>query len=170
MNNEDINTLDDLHESLNDKELEEKALQALVSNPSEAVTNALSDLLVHRLQKIAERDLAEDIVTEAILDRLPEASFQDLMSLKHNLSRDNTAAASELLKVFVSEQSDKGIIQQNLQKNSAAKLADQVYSQAGDQVEVLQAINCLVQHVGLITQSIKAEDIKPAETTEEKKE
>lgn len=164
MDQKDIDILDDLNDNINNEE-NTKAVEAVaIMDPATAVNQALTSFLIKKLSSADNGTYMEDAINAAILERLPEATFQDLAMLRHSVAADNNAATATILKSFEPKEGEKTVID-NLRTNNNANMAAQLYSGTTDK-KTLQALNYLAQMLGLAEQKNREVEIK---TDEEKK-
>lgn len=143
MNKKNINTLVNLNDALNDTDVIAMANNAKISNPSKEVEESLVNFVKKRLNKISEDNDFETIIKNNIRQRLPEASFEQLTELLHNVQMDNTEASNGITSMFKNEQSGKTLID-SLKDDSAKTAANALYNSTEDK-SVLQAVTYLGQ-------------------------
>lgn len=152
---EDIKTLLALNTQLDDSDAVSRVEEAKIHNPAKEVSNALSDFLVARLQKIEADDQFTDLIRMHIRQRLPEASFEQLMALLHDTSMDNTRATDSLMKLFRNENSGK-VITEHLRDADVSSTAVKLYNST-QSADILQALTYFNQVLaGLPSNSTKA--------------
>lgn len=143
MKNKDLNTLIKLNNSLADPETMMIVNQAKIDNPAKEVEGSLVNFLNRRLEKIAEDNDFEAIIKNNIRQRLPEASFEELINLLHNVQMDNTEAATNVTGLFYNETSQKNLLD-TLNDNSVSTAASSLYKSTEDK-SILQAVTYLGQ-------------------------
>ena len=90
----------------------------------------------------------EDLVKANIRQRMSEASFEELTTLLHNVSMDNTAATNGTLEVFHDAKQGKPITE-TLKADEASATAVNVYNDIEDP-KILQSLSYLNQIAGLL--------------------
>lgn len=159
MNKSEIDTVIALNESLNDPKINGLVESSKIKNPGVAVEGALVDFLTSRFEKI-ERDAEfTDLIRMHIRQRLPEASFDQLITLLRDTSADNNKAVETLVPLFKNEQSGKTVIDQLRDDASVANAAQSLY-QNTDRKDILQAVSYLSQVLGKINNSFTPQIIE----------
>lgn len=160
----DIDTLNELKDSIDSKEVAVAVQNAAISNPSKEVELALTDFLTKKLARVEKEGEFSDFVKEAIMARIGEFDIDQLLQLNNQIARNNNAATGELSKMFVGDQSGKTVLN-HLKDNSVATSAQIVYDKADK--DVLQSLTYLTSIMGKIANKqnqpiveVKAEDIK----------
>lgn len=141
MKNENLNTLIEINNKLG---ANLPAVQdAKVTNPAKEVENSLTDFLIQRLNKLTEDSDFERKIKDSILQRLPEASFEELTILLHNVSSDNTFSTTSVMDLFKLNENDKNITDA-LKEDNISNAATELYNSTDDK-NVLQALTYLGQ-------------------------
>ena len=161
MRNTNLETLIKLNQQLSSKNIEQEVEEARVLNPVKEIENSLTNFLTDRLNKLSEDKDFEDLVKANIRQRMSEASFEELTTLLHNVSMDNTAATNGTLEVFYDAKQGKPITE-TLKADEASATAVNVYKEIDDP-KVLQSLAYLSQ----ITELLQAQQTA---AKEEKKE
>lgn len=143
MKNKDLNTLIKLNNALADPDNQLEVAQAKINNPSKEVETSLVSFLNKRMEKITEDHDFEAIVKNTIRQRLPEASFEQLIDLLHNIQTDNNEAAASVSSLFYNEPSGKTVID-TIKNNDASTAAADLYKSTEDK-SILQAVTYLGQ-------------------------
>ena len=117
-------------------------------NPVKEIENSLTNFLTDRLNKLSEDKDFEDLVKANIRQRMSEASFEELTTLLHNVSMDNTAATNGTLEVFHDAKQGKPITE-TLKADEASATAVNVYNDIEDP-KILQSLSYLNQIAGLL--------------------
>lgn len=135
--------LQDIIELKEKMESQETALavsNAQVSNPAKEVEESLTNFVVSRLNKLKSNDDFEDLLRMHLRQRIPEASFDQLIELLDKTAHRNNAATEVLMKLFVNESSGKTVID-SLKDNTVSTTAQTLYASADK--DMLQAISYL---------------------------
>lgn len=148
MRNTSLESLIKLNEQLSSKANTEVVEKARIVNPVKEVENSLTNFLTDRLNKLAEDNEFENLVKANIKQRLSEASFEELTTLLHNVSTDNTAATNGTLEIFHDPKQGKPITE-TLKADDATATAVDVYNDINDP-KVLQSLSYLSQIAGLL--------------------
>ena len=148
MRNTNLEALIKLNEQLSSKKNDEAVEKAKILNPVKEIENSLTNFLTDRLNKLAEDKDFEDLVKANIKQRMSEASFEELTTLLHNVSTDNTAATNGTLEVFHDPKQGKPITE-TLKADEASATAVNVYKDIDDP-KILQSLSYLSQIAGLL--------------------
>ena len=148
MRNTNLEALIKLNEQLSSKKNDEAVEKAKILNPVKEIENSLTNFLTDRLNKLAEDKDFEDLVKANIKQRMSEASFEELTTLLHNVSTDNTAATNGTLEVFHDPKQGKPITE-TLKADEASATAVDVYKDIDDP-KILQSLSYLSQIAGLL--------------------
>ena len=148
MRNTNLETLIKLNEQLSSKKTDEAVEKVKILNPVKEIENSLTNFLTDRLNKLAEDKDFEDLVKANIKQRMSEASFEELTTLLHNVSTDNTAATNGTLEVFHDPKQGKPITE-TLKADEASATAVDVYKDIDDP-KILQSLSYLSQIAGLL--------------------
>ena len=148
MRNTNLETLIKLNEQLSSKKTDEAVEKVRILNPVKEIENSLTNFLTDRLNKLAEDKDFEDLVKANIKQRMSEASFEELTTLLHNVSTDNTAATNGTLEVFHDPKQGKPITE-TLKADEASATAVDVYKDIDDP-KILQSLSYLSQIAGLL--------------------
>ena len=148
MRNTNLETLIKLNEQLSSKKTDEAVEKVKILNPVKEIENSLTNFLTDRLNKLAEDKDFEDLVKANIQQRMSEASFEELTTLLHNVSTDNTAATNGTLEVFHDPKQGKPITE-TLKADEASATAVDVYKDIDDP-KILQSLSYLSQIAGLL--------------------
>ena len=150
----DLDTIIALNNQLNSSENTALVDTSRIANPGVEVEGALTSFLTTRFEKI-ERDAEfTDLIRMHLRQRIPEASFQELMQLLHETSQDNNKAVESLIPLFKNEQSGKTVLDQ-LKDSSVESTAKNLYN-ATDSKDILQAVSYLSQVLGKLNDTSKA--------------
>ena len=148
MRNTNLESLIKLNQQLSSKENTQLVDEAKIMNPVKEIENSLTNFLTDRLNKLSEDKDFEDLVKANIRQRMSEASFEELTTLLHNVSMDNTAATNGTLEVFHDAKQGKPITE-TLKADEASATAVNVYNDIEDP-KVLQSLSYLNQIAGLL--------------------
>ena len=163
MRNTNLETLIKLNEQLSSKKTDEAVEKVKILNPVKEIENSLTNFLTDRLNKLAEDKDFEDLVKANIKQRMSEASFEELTTLLHNVSTDNTAATNGTLEVFHDPKQGKPITE-TLKADEASATAVDVYKDIDDP-KILQSLSYLSQIAGLLqAQQAQATTVEVEET------
>ena len=148
MRNTNLESLIKLNQQLSSKENTQLVDEAKIINPVKEIENSLTNFLTDRLNKLSEDKDFEDLVKANIRQRMSEASFEELTTLLHNVSMDNTAATNGTLEVFHDAKQGKPITE-TLKADEASATAVNVYNDIEDP-KILQSLSYLNQIAGLL--------------------
>ena len=148
MRNTNLETLIKLNEQLSSKKTDEAVEKVKILTPVKDIENSLTNFLTTRTNKLAEDKDFEDLVKANIKQRMSEASFEELTTLLHNVSTDNTAATNGTLEVFHDPKQGKPITE-TLKADEASATAVDVYKDIDDP-KILQSLSYLSQIAGLL--------------------
>ena len=148
MRNTNLESLIKLNQQLSSKENTQLVDEAKIMNPVKEIENSLTNFLTDRLNKLSEDKDFEDVVKANIRQRMSEASFEELTTLLHNVSMDNTAATNGTLEVFHDAKQGKPITE-TLKADEASATAVNVYNDIEDP-KILQSLSYLNQIAGLL--------------------
>lgn len=163
MRNTNLESLIKLNQQLSSKENTQIVEEAKILNPVKEIENSLTNFLTDRLNKLSEDKDFENLVKANIRQRMSEASFEELTTLLHNVSMDNTAATNGTLEVFHDAKQGKPITE-TLKADEASATAANVYKDIEDP-KILQSLSYLSQIAGLLQaqQSATQEEKKKEE-------
>lgn len=139
----DLQNLQDIIEIKEKMESQETALavsNAKIPDPAREVEESLTSFVVSRLNKLKSNDDFEDLLRMHLRQRIPEASFDQLVTLMDKTAQRNNAATEVLMNLFVNESSGKTIID-SLKDNTVSTTAQTLYASADK--DMLQAISYL---------------------------
>ena len=157
MRNTNLESLIKLNQQLSSKENTQLVDEAKIMNPVREIENSLTNFLTDRLNKLSEDKDFEDLVKANIRQRMSEASFEELTTLLHNVSMDNTAATNGTLEVFHDAKQGKPITE-TLKADEASATAVNVYNDIEDP-KILQSLSYLNQIAGLLqAQQVSAQE------------
>lgn len=157
MRNTNLESLIKLNQQLSSKENTQLVDEAKIMNPVKEIENSLTNFLTDRLNKLSEDKDFEDLVKANIRQRMSEASFEELTTLLHNVSMDNTAATNGTLEVFHDAKQGKPITE-TLKADEASATAVNVYNDIEDP-KILQSLSYLNQIAGLLqAQQVSAQE------------
>lgn len=148
MRNTNLESLIKLNQQLSSKENTQLVDEAKIMNPVKEIENSLTNFLTDRLNKLSEDKDFEDLVKANIRQRMSEASFEELTTLLHNVSMDNTAATNGTLEVFHDAKQGKPITE-TLKADEASATAVNVYNDIEDP-KILQSLSYLNQIADLL--------------------
>ena len=135
----DVSSLMEINNKLAETDRNVDALR--VHNPAQEVRNALSEFATTRLRRVEEDAAFNDVVKTALRQRIPEATFKELMDLLKITSETNNQMAESLIQMFSPANSDKTIIDR-VNDNGAENTATQLYNSTDDK-KVIQAFTYL---------------------------
>lgn len=154
--NKDLETIYKLRDKINSNM--PAVENSKIKNPAKEVEESLTDFLTRRLAKLSEDADFENIIKDTIRQRLPEASFEQLIDLLHNVSRDNTASSIPITEMFKNEQSGKTVIE-TLRDNDVSSAANTLYNSTDDK-NILQAVTYLGQIMSKYSQNNPPIEVK----------
>lgn len=158
-NNQSVLALQELKNALMNEDNLALAEQVKINNPVKEVEGALSQFLVSKLDHLAKNDEFDDLIKMYIRQRLPEATFEELINLAGMLTKNNNESTRSILSLFKNEASGK-IITDNLRDSSLNSTAQQIYDST-DSKDILQAVSYLSQVLGKMQGAVEVshEDI-----------
>lgn len=136
-----------------------KALSAIrntttpVFNPQKEVETSLVQLLQHKIQKIEDDDTYESELKAAMLARLPEASFSEIMEALRNQQMSSNTGMEKILAPFIPKMGERvPLLDDNKNRDTDN---EELFNTANK--ETLQALNELTRAINL---SKEAEKLK----------
>lgn len=114
---------------------------ARIHNPVEEIRDALKEFAVTRLKRVEEDASFSDVVKAALRQRIPEATFKELMDLLKITSESNNQMAESLMNMFSPTNSDKTVLER-LNGNNTETIAAKMYTNIEDKKQ-LQALTYL---------------------------
>lgn len=153
-----INSLQEAAEVLHISKELEKVPATEVPGPLQAVEQALSTFLTHRLRKLQEDTTFEERIKDALEARIPEMSINDLMRVLEIVQSSNNEGVERVLTPFLSK-SNVGFDNQR-----QTDIEEQIFrSSSKDMLQGFAELNRLVSEIAKNKQST-AEDVKEAIT------
>ena len=138
MNEKNLKVLGELNNALSSPETDLAVQEAKILNPSQTVENSLVGFLTSRMEKIEADQEFEEMVKRNIWQRMPEASFDQLIDLLHNVKSDTTSSTESIMKLFRNETSGKTVID-TLRMTDTSSTANKLYQSTEDK-STLQAV------------------------------
>lgn len=135
----DISTLEDLNKSL--ESANKAADSSRIHNPAGEVRDALADFISTRLKRVEDDAAFTDVIRAIIKQRLPEATFEELLRLLDQTTRANNQTAATMASLFKNESSDKTPLER-LNTQDVESTAAQLYASTNDK-SILQAVTYL---------------------------
>lgn len=114
---------------------------ARIHNPAEEIRDTLKEFAVTRLKRVEEDAAFSDVVKAALRQRIPEATFKELMDLLKITSESNNQMAESLMNMFSPANSDKTVLER-LDGNNTETIAAKMYTNIDDKKQ-LQALTYL---------------------------
>lgn len=124
-------------------------------NPQKEVENSLVHLLQHKIQKIEDDDTYESELKAAMIARLPEASFSEIMEALKNQQMSSNTGMEKILAPFIPKMGERVPL---LDDNKTNRESDneELFNTANK--ETLQALNELTRAITL-TKEITQKDL-----------
>ena len=138
----------DLEKATSSEDIVKMVNSARAVSTGQEVEKALTDFVIKKLDKLSENDEFMDLIKMYIRQRLPEATFSELMQLANELQSNNIRETHTMMSLFKNETSGKNLLD-NLKDNSVAGAAQQLYDST-DSKDILQAVSYLSQVLGRI--------------------
>src|ERR1035437_3540164 len=115
-------------------------------NPQKEVENSLVHLLQHKIQKIEDDDTYESELKAAMIARLPEASFSEIMEALKNQQMSSNTGMEKILAPFIPKMGERVPL---LDDNKTNRESDneELFNTANK--ETLQALNELTRSITL---------------------
>lgn len=158
----DLQELIEMKERMESQETALAVSQAQVTNPSREVEESLTNFVVSRLEKLKSNDDFEDLIRMHLRQRIPEASFDQLIELMDKTAQRNNAATEVLVPLFVNESSGKTVID-TLKDSSVSSTAQNLYASADK--DMLQAISYLSSVMSKIGGQVPPPDVEVQDST-----
>ena len=152
----EVSTLIKMNSEL--EEINNKADSARIHNPSLEVKNALKDFATARLRRVEEDASFTDEVKEVLKQRLPEATFSELMQLLKISSEANNAMTESLVNMFQPQSSDKTVLER-LSDNSTETTAAKLFANTDDKATI-QAVAYLGSVLDKLSSKNNLKDIE----------
>jgi len=149
MQENDINTLISIKNTLDSPKTEAIVRQVAIDNPAREVETSLASFLKHRLNKLQEAVEFEEQVKDAILTRLAEASFTQLIGLLEVVQKNNNIATEKILAPFISQAGGKTV--SDVMRESTKNVGNpeqKIYEDTNDKA-ILQSLAALSQFLEL---------------------
>ena len=142
MDKNDIDVVKSIFASMTSTEEESKVFE--INNPSKEVEHSLVDFLKHRLTKLKEDVDFEDDIKNAVLARLSEATFPQLITLLEILQKNSNIGVEKVLAPFIASSGEKTILDSTKEMNKNSQLAEKVFEETDDK-NILQSLTMLNQ-------------------------
>lgn len=146
MDNNDIGTVQEILTSLEATDNKSKAIR--IENPALEVENSLVDFLKHRLTKLKKDVDFEDEVKNAVMGRLSEASFGQLITLLEVLQKNSNIGVEKVLAPFIASSGEKTILDSTKDMNRQTQAAEEIFKETDDK-QILQSLLALNQMLDL---------------------
>lgn len=153
MNSSDLDKIKSIQESLSNPLVASKVSAVVIDNPAVEVEKALVGFLKHQLTKLQDNTEYEVTVKDALITRLAEASFPQLLSFLDILQRNNNEAMQKVLAPFIAHNSDRTLLDSARESSREKEAGDVVYSETNDK-EVLQGMQALSQFLQQVQKTI----------------
>lgn len=153
--NDNLNTLLELRDKLESKELAEKVSNAKIDNPAHEVEEALTTFVTTRLERLENDAQFGDLVKMHIRQRLPEFTTDQLLQLNDQISKNNNRAVEVTMPLFQGDSSGK-MITEHLKDSSAqtATVAQNLYDSADrDMLQAVSYLSSVMAKIGQIGNS-----------------
>lgn len=151
MDNTDIQIVKDIHDSL-----ETSSPDAFkISNPALEVENSLVAFLKHRLNKLEEDVGFEDDIKNAVLARLGEATFPQLITLLEILQKNSNIGVEKVLAPFIASSGEKTILDTTKEMDRTSKISEQIFEETDDK-KILQSLTALTQLMDMVNTKEKS--------------
>lgn len=146
MKNKDINKLQGIKEALEDEICEEEVDQAIIIDPAREVENSLVSFVTYKFAKARDAVSFEENIKEAILARIGEATFSQLIALLSTAQKGSIDNTNSLLAPFMDNTGSGRTLPENLRNSSREKnsIADDIFEGSNDKA-MLQAFTSLSQ-------------------------
>lgn len=154
----DVSTLIKLNQSL--AEPNKTVEEARIHNPAAEVKDALKDFAVTRLKRVEDDAAFTDTIKATLRQRLPEATFGELMQLLRITSESNNQMSETLVNMFQSQNSDKTVIER-LEDNGVESKAAQMYANMNDK-KTIQAMTYLGSIIDKISGGVADNNLRRA--------
>jgi len=113
--------------------------EASLFNPALEVESSLVVLLKNRIAKVQEDQEFEQQIRDAILDRLPEAQFSELMALLHSVQSQSSVAVEKILSPFIPKVGERVPLLDASKEKDQASMDEKVFEKASK--KALDALN-----------------------------
>jgi hypothetical protein len=140
----DIETLNSIRKSLSSDITVAAVDNAVITNPAREVESSLAGFLKHRLAKLQEATSFEDQVKEALLARIGEANFTQLIGLLEVVQKNNNLATEKILAPFITQGGGKTVTETMREAERGPDASDKVYDEVNDKA-ILQSLAALGQ-------------------------
>jgi len=140
MENKDIETVKGIYESLTVMDTSPYEIKS----PAQEVENSLVGFLKHRLSKLKEDVDFEDDVKNAVLSRISEASFPQLITLLEVLQKNSNIGVEKVLAPFIAASGEKTILDTTKSSDRRSQKAEEIFEETNDK-GVLQSLTMLNQ-------------------------
>jgi len=140
----DIETLNSIRKSLSSDITVAAVDNAVITNPAREVESSLAGFLKHRLAKLQESTSFEDQVKEALLARIGEANFTQLIGLLEVVQKNNNLATEKILAPFIAQGGGKTVTETMRETERGPDASDKVYDEVNDKA-ILQSLAALGQ-------------------------
>jgi hypothetical protein len=135
--------------------------EAIPFNPTIEVEESLVSLLRSRIEKMQEDQNFEQQIKDAILARLPEAEFSELLILLNSLQNQSNISVEKILSPFIPRVGDRVPILDAAKDKDQASIDEKVFEQSSQ--STLKSINELSKLSRVIDKLIK--ESSPEEKT-----
>jgi glycyl-tRNA synthetase beta subunit len=99
-------------------------------NPTIEVEESLVSLLRNRIVKIQEDEDFEQQIKDAVIDRLPEADFSQLISLLSSLQTNSNASVEKILAPFIPRVGERVPLLDTEKEKGQANMDEKVFEKA----------------------------------------
>ena len=150
MVNKDVGTVQEILSSLDSTTKPAETLR--IDNPAMEVENSLVDFLKHRLCKLKEDVVFEDEIKNAVLARMSEATFPQLITLLEIIQKNSNIGVEKVLAPFIASSGDKTILDSTKEMDRHSQTAVKVFEDTDDK-KILQSLTTLQQLFDMVPSS-----------------
>ncbi len=139
MDEKDLSVVQDIYNNMDNSVEKFK-----IDNPAQEVETSLVSFLKHRLSKLKDDVDFEDDIKSAVLTRLSEATFPQLVTLLEVLQRNSNIGVEKVLAPFIASSGEKTILDSTKEIDRTSKVSEQIFEETDDK-NILQSLNMLNQ-------------------------
>ncbi len=140
MESGDITVVQDIYNSLETANTD----RFKISNPAAEVETSLVGFLKHRLSKLKDDVSFEDDIKDAVLARLSEATFPQLITLLEILQKNSNIGVEKVLAPFIASSGEKTILDTTKEMDRTSKMSEKIFEETEDK-NILQSLTMLNQ-------------------------
>lgn len=145
MDDKDLTIIKDIHTSLKVSDVSTYSIE----NPAMEVEHSLVDFLKHRLSKLKQDVEFEDQIKEALVSRLSEASFAQLVTLLEVLQKNSNIGVEKVLAPFIAQTGEKTLLDSTKELNRHSQISEQVFNDVDDK-NIIQSTLMLTQFLEIL--------------------